>query len=53
LDSRASAEKFPGGEATEKCRKITKKDRKIVLFTLFQRGITEKKDRKIAKNTEK
>jgi len=45
---RASAENFPGREATEKIPKISKKYRKIALFSLFQWG-QRKKDRKIAK----
>jgi len=47
LELRASTEKFAGGQ-----RKIAKKT-EIALSTLFQRGDNEKKDRKIAKNTEK
>jgi len=34
-ESRASAEIFPGGGATEKIPKISKKYRKIALFSLF------------------
>jgi len=50
---RASAENFPGGRATEKIPKISKKFRKIALFSLFQGGRGNgKKDRKIAKKAE-
>jgi len=38
--------------ATEKDRKITKKDRKIALLS-SSKGANEKKDQKIAKKTEK
>jgi len=45
--TKASAEKFPGGEEpTEKSLKISKKYRKIALFSLFQGGPTEKKTEK-------
>jgi len=36
--SRASAEKFSGGGATEKIPKNSKKDRKIALLSLSQEG---------------
>jgi len=36
--ARASAENLPGGRATEKRPKISKKYRKIALFSLFQGG---------------
>jgi len=38
-----SAEKFPGGGATEKRPKINKKYRKMAQFSLFQEGPTEKR----------
>jgi len=44
--TRPSAEKFPEGWATEKIPKISKKDRKIALLSLFQRGGDEKKTEK-------
>jgi len=54
LDSRASAEKFPGRKKTGKIPKNSKKRPKIALSTLFQGGRGQhKKDRKIAKKHQK
>jgi len=55
MRTRASTEKnFQGWGATEKIPKISKKYRKIALFSLFQgRGGQQKKDRKIAKKGRK
>jgi len=39
--------------STKKIPKISKKYRKIALFSLFQKGGNEKKDRKIAKKGRK
>jgi len=48
-----SAENFPGGGgATEKRPKISKKYRKIAIFSLFQ-GANGKKAEKIVKKAEK
>jgi len=46
--NKGSADNFPGGErATEKRPKISKKYRKIALFSSFRgRGATEKKTEK-------
>jgi len=52
LAARASAKNFPGGQR-KKRPKISKKYRKIALFSLFQRGANGKKAENKQKMAEK